>query len=196
MLQTIWLNNYTDFNIDALKNIYGDTGYYVFRRKMHNSAKYHAYLKANTHKASIETLTMPAFPTYLLPPTSIIEEIEKSPKLNNIDKNNFINWNDAIGEFYCNMKNIVFDNKKYLTNKEKLLKHLNTNKKNTDEYIYSMYIIDKLDNTTFFCSHIIDITMKKDRTYSEKSSMYSQNIAPYTVKIENGLINSEFGRSF
>lgn len=44
--------------------------------------------------------------TYLLPPNSIIEEIEKSPKLQLSEGFRVNNWKDVMGEFYCNMKDI------------------------------------------------------------------------------------------
>lgn len=167
MLQTIWDNLYPNVDHDKIKKFYKD-GYYVFKRKMHDSNKYYAYLKANKQVASTETLTYPAFPQYLLPPDSVISELEKSPKLTLIDGFRKDNWKDIIGDFVCNIDEIEIKCKGYLTREEKLIKYLRTvDIGNKDLYIYSMYIIEPLCNNTFYCFHVSDITKKHDGSYSK-----------------------------
>lgn len=194
MLQIIWTNLYPNIEHDTIKKFYKE-GYYVFRRKMHDSNKYYAYLKANKQVASTDTLTYPAFPKYLLPPDSTITELEKSPKLTLTDGFRKDNWNDIMGDFVCNIDDLEIKCKGYLTREEKLIKYLNSiYPKDKDLYIYSIYIIEPMDNNTFYCCHISDITKKHDGSYSKKSSKYSISLHPYTVKIQDGLINSDFGK--
>lgn len=130
--------------------------------------------------------------TYLLPPNSIIEEIEKSPKLQLSEGFRVNNWKDVMGEFYCNMKDIDIQISSDEAKLKKHLNSLNTNKVK-DNYIYSLFRIDKINDTTFYCCHYYDITMKHDGVYSRKSSQCSTCIQPYTVKIQNRNIISQFG---
>jgi hypothetical protein len=194
MLQTVWSNLYPDVNHNTIKNLYKD-GYYVFRRKMHDSNKYYAYLKANKQVSSTETLTYPAFPQYLLPPNSVITELEKSPMLTLTDEFRKDNWNEIIGNPFCNIDDIDIKCKGYLTREEKLIKYLRSIETgDKDLYIYSLYIIEPVNDNTFFCCHLSDITKKHDGSYSKKSSKYSISLNPYTVKFQDGCINSEFGK--
>jgi len=194
MMQTIWSNLYAGANDDTIKNLYNKNGCYVFKRKMHDSGKYYAYLKANGQSASKETLTYPAFPKYLLPPNAIIEEIEKSPKLTLKEGFRKENWEEIVGNFVCNLDDIEVKSKKCLTSEEKLLKYLaNNNSKDPDLYIYSIFVINLINETTIYCAHLLDITKKHNGSYSKKSSQYSSQLLPYITKFKNGLINSEFG---
>jgi hypothetical protein len=147
MLQTIWANLYPNVDHDTIKKFYKD-GYYVFRRKMHDSNKYYAYLKANKQVASTETLTYPtypAFPQYLLPPDSVITELEKSPMLSLTDGFRKDNWNDIIGDFVCNIDDIEIKCKGYLTREEKIIKYLRSiDTEDKDLYIYLRYILMNL----------------------------------------------------
>lgn len=182
-----------------------DLGYYVFKRKKHDLQHYDAYLKANKGIATIQSLTFPAFPKYLLPPKTILYELNKSPKLSFNDGFRSLNWNDAIGYYFCDIENIEVKTKKHLTETNKLLKFLNTcaysdniiNKDKNykyDEYVYSLYKIVKIDKLKFSCSHIDDITQKKDKTYSVKSDEYTQYLQPYIVQFspDNNSIYSEY----
>ena len=106
----IHTNLYGEITSEEIINFYSqynECDYYVFKRKMHNGNNYHAYLKANGQSASEDTLSQPAFPTYLLPPESVIQEIEKSPKLRleleGFRKNN---WEDIIGSYVGNVDEI------------------------------------------------------------------------------------------
>ena len=68
-----------------------------------------------------------------------------------------------------------------------------SNDKKKDEYIYSIYSIDKNNNNdTFTCIHFEDITQKNLNTYSIKSSRYSNSISPYEVKFIDDKIISEY----
>lgn len=190
-----------------IEKLYPKNTYYVFRRKKHDVHKYNSYLKTNninTSEISMESLTYPAFPTYLLPPDSIIKQLQKSPKLSLDDGFRKSNWNDAIGEFYCCVDDIEFKNKKNMTKtmtySEKLICHLNSNNnsKTIDNYIYSIYFIEKLDNLKYYCCFLEDITQKNDKTYSKKNDAYTQSIQYYTVELNKNNINdimSNFGKS-
>ena len=174
-----------------IENIYTkDSGYYVFKRKKHDSTHYYAYLKANKGSANNESLTYPAFPKYLLPPKPIFDELNKSPKLSFDEGFRLSNWNDVIGDFYCDIEDIEVKSKKYSTNVEKITKYLNEQKKNNDEYIYSVYVIDKINKYKYYCCHLNEITQKMDGVYSVKSDKYTQNLQPYTVEfnLENNNI--------
>ena len=186
--------------INSIEKLYPKNGYYVFRRKKHNQGQYYSYLKANNNNnASITSLTCPAFPTFLLPPDNIIEQLEKSPKLSLDEGFRNLNWNEIIGEFYCCIDDIEFNSKKirYSTYIDKLLYHLNSNNsKINDEYIYSIYLIEKLDNLKYYCGFLEDITQKNDKTYSKKMNTYTQLIEPYTVDYNmNNTIMSNYGKN-
>lgn len=189
-----------------LETIYSkDLGYYVFKRKKLDSQHYNAYLKANKGISTIQSLTFPAFPKYLLPPKTILYELNKSPKLSLNEGFRPLNWNDVIGDYFCDIENIEVKSKKYLSETNKLLKFLNTcayndnliNKDKNykyDEYVYSLYKIEKIDKLKFHCSHIVDITQKNDKTYSLKSDNYTQYLQPYTIQFipDNNSIYSEY----
>src|SRR5690606_31904959 len=144
-----------------------------------------------------------AFPKYLLPPKTILYELNKSPKLSFNEGFRLLNWNDAIGYYFCDIENIEVKTKKYLSETDKLLKFLNTcayndnitNKNNKyDEYIYSLYKIEKIGGLKFRCSHIVDITQKNDKTYTLKSDDYTQCLQPYIVQFipDNNSVYSEY----
>ena len=204
LLNFIHTNLYGEITSQEIINFYSqnnDCDYYVFKRKMHNGNNYHAYLKANGQSASEDTLSQPAFPTYLLPPESVIQEIEKSPKLRleleGFRKNN---WEDIIGSYVGNVDEICSKTKKNKASAQtKVINMLNGLRqgasltKKTDEYIYSLYLIQKKSETDFYCCHMADITQKPNGAYSQKSPLYFKNLPPYTVKIENNTIQSEFG---
>ena len=188
--------NYQEILVEIETLYPKDSGYYVFRRKKLDSHHYNTYLKANKGDANIETLTYPAFPKYLLPPKTIFEELEKSPKLSLKDGFRKYNWNDVIGEYIGDVKNLVVNTNKYLTSIEKVIRYLNLQHNKNDMYIYSIYLIDKICELKYFCCHIGDITQKKDNSYSLKSDKYTQNLQPYTFQfniIDNNII-SEYGK--
>ncbi len=195
------LYNANDCTKEQIENMYPKNGYYVFRRKKHDTNHYNAYLKANNNNASTLSLTCPAFPKYLLPPDNIIGELEKSPKLNLEEGFRKSNWNDLVGDFYCIIDDIDIDttgNKKYLTYVDKFLLFMNNKNNNkSDEYIYSIYIIEKIDNLKYFCCFMTDITQKTDKKYSLKKDIYIQPIQPYTVTFsaEDKKILSLFGKN-
>lgn len=178
-------------NINNIQKLYLDSGDFVFRRKKHNNNQYASYLKANGGVASRNTLTTPAFPTYLLPPDNIINELEKSPRLTiKIEGFRKSNWSEIIGEFYCKIDDIEEEinpkKKNRLGTKEKLINYLaHKNYDKSDEYIYSIYTIvvnkDNPNEIKFICSHLYDITQKSKNNYSVKSDSYTQNIQSYYV---------------
>lgn len=180
--------------VNQLNKLYPNDGYYVFRRKKHDQIHYDAYLKANNKNASVASLTLPAFPTYLLAPDNILNTLEKSPKLTLIDGFRKSNWNDVMGDFFCTLDDIEITTKKYTVDK-KLLHYLNKNFSSTiDEYIYSIYFIKKIDIFKYQCCFIADITQKNDKTFSLKNQEYTQLLQPYTVIFSKDLtILSSFG---
>lgn len=175
----------SDYNkiLDDLENLYPkNSGYYVFKRKKHDAKYFQLCVNDNKENNNIETLTLPAFPKYLLPPNILLEKI---------DKNNFI------GEYFCDIDNIsVKRTKNCATHVEKLIKYLNVNGYKSDPYIYSVYIIEKINKYKYFCAHLNDITQKKDNTYSIKSDRYTQTLQCYTVQFDNNnnIVNSEYGK--
>jgi len=156
---------YKNIPIDQINQMYKTSGYYVFRRKKHDGHKYRAYLNANKGSAENESLTMPAFPTYLLPPESILETMSKSPKLSFRDGFRESNWNDMIGKFFCKYSELSIPNQNNLTRNKILIKHLNSLKIKNDDYIYSIYYIENRGEGVFYCCHFEDITQKNSVAY-------------------------------
>lgn len=181
----------------TMTKFYPKDGIYVFSRDMHSGNQYYAYQKANKGKESSESVTLPAFPTYLFPPEDVIRKMEVSPKLTlkthgiRVD-----NWKSIYGEYVCCDKD--FD--KYevtLTRKErsgywrsvddvtiekKLIEYLKENGK--ERKVYSFYDIKRLTNkkgkvTMFEVKYIGDITKKYNGIWSKKSSYYSSSISRY-----------------
>lgn len=208
MLQLIHNNLYNSDklaeNILSLYENCENGEYYVFKRKMNDSGKYNAYLKTN---GGIEknSITLPALPKFLLPPEEIINLMEQSPKLNlkeGLTTTRINNWKDVIGDFFVKINDIEINDvqtnksKGYLSYEDKFLKFMNNNsygKKILDPFIYSIYLIKKTNTNVYSCVHLIDITMKQDFTYNEKSSQYSQKLRPYVVTInDNNEISSMF----
>jgi hypothetical protein len=182
---TIYGLLYPNFDemLQQMSDMYQKNGMYVFKRKKHTSNQYNSYLNANSKNASKLTLTCPAIPTYLLPPDDIINELEKSPKLSLKDGVRLHNWNEALGEFYCEMSQIS-RNKKGV--KSALFRHLeDKNKNKLDNYIYSCYHIsinkDDLNETVFTVSHMFDVTQKNANSYGLKSGDYTSTISTYKV---------------
>ena len=190
--------------IEKILNTYTNTGDYVFIRKKHDINQYYSYLKANNSLATCIALTTPAFPKYLLPPTNIISELEKSPKLL-LQTEGFReeNWKEIIGEFYCKIEDIEKEinpkKKNKLDSKGKLINYLiNKNNNKQDEYIYSIYTIiinkEKSNEIKYHCLHLYDITQKSIGNYSLKKDSYTQQIQSYYVSLN--LENSEIISSY
>jgi len=203
MLQQLYSKIYSDLTTNTIDNLYKSDGYYVFRRKMHNSNQYYAYLKANNQSASTETLTLPALVKYALPPNSVLDSMEKSPRLTLGEGFRVDNWTDAIGEFYgvIGEGDLKPVSKKYKTKENTLIDILNKHAipNTSDKYIYSIYIIEKLSkepskSCSLYCAHLTDITQKSSGLYSLKSTAYSTIIEPYTFTLESNKVTSEFGR--
>jgi hypothetical protein len=203
MFEIVWSNIYSHITPDKIKELYCDGENFVFRRKKHSSHLYFAYKKSNGGSTSQESLTYPAFPTFLLPPDDILIELEKSPKLSIKNGFRIMNWTDLLGEFYCNLDKLTIDipdnasksvKRKLatLTVPEKLIKHLSATETKDDEYIYSIYYIQKKSDNSYSCYHLSDITQKYTGEYSEKLKKYTVNINPYTFTFENGLVTSKY----
>lgn len=77
-LQKIWKELYFDTDVSTIYKFYDRSGYYIFRRKMHDRNKYREYLKENKNNASKKTLTYPA---YLLSPRCYYRRIRKISKI-------------------------------------------------------------------------------------------------------------------
>lgn len=181
-------------NLSNINKIYKNTGEYIFRRKKHNTNQFYSYLKANGGVSSKLTLTCPAIPIYLLPPDNIINELEKSPKLSLKDGFRTKNWNEILGEFYCEINDIKINTKNKNNTRSKLLRHLEEKNNNTDEYIYSCYNItinkDNSNEIIFTCRHKFDITKKSGNTYSTKTKEFTSELPIYKVSLD--LIHSKF----
>lgn len=198
MLQEIWKNLYEQVSIEDINKLYTKTGCYVFKRPMHEPSQYYSYLRANKQLSTAVTVSSPAFPTWLLPPNLIIEQLEKSPKLTLKENFRKDNWQSIIGEFECFLDDLNV-NKKQLSDEHKLINYLTQTKGiiNKDNNIYSIWYIEKISNTKFYCCHLKDITQKLNGNYSKKSDQYSQYIQCYTASIEksfDGYYDAQFGK--
>lgn len=201
MLSTVFSNIYPSVTLDNINALYSGGEHFVFRRKKHSSHLYVAYSKAHDGATSQESLTYPAFPTFFLPPEDVLVELEKSPKLSLKDGFREKNWLDMLGEFYCNLDALVIPvpegasktlkrKLNALTRTEKLLVHLNQLGAKDDEYVYSIYYIQKKTDNSYHCYHLTDITQKYTGEYSEKSKKYIVYVEPYVVTFADGAITS------
>lgn len=195
MLNIVYSNLYKNITQEEINNFYKNSSYYVFRRKMHNVNQFDV---KNINK---ESLIQPAFPKFLLPPNEILVEIAKLPKISSNKLFPLDNWNKIIGEFVCDisdLRELISDQRKKrnITNQDLLIKYLNkkgNENKDKDNYIYSIYAIDKESNNKYICIHMQDFTQKNiNGGYTSKSSTYSSFLRPYTVKFEDGKIISEY----
>lgn len=193
---SIWTNLYPNTNFTEVNKLYCKDGHYVFKRKKHNTNQFYSFQTANKQSASETSITRPAFPKYLLPPTDILESLSKSPKLiqDQCSGFRFDNWHGVIGEYVCRIEDLNIVSKKNKTPNYVGIfeKYLNDNFKNTDdEYIYSIYQII-ISNERFKCYHLTDITQKMSSGFSKKSDKYISSVDNYYVDIKDNKISSDY----
>ena len=181
--QQIWNSMYPLANKKLVSEYYEKSGYYMFKRKMHSGNQYQSFKAANHGNASSVTLTHPAFPKYLLPPDSIIDELSKSPRLESSSHIRADNWAEQLGDFVHK----IYESNIRLGHVEQLFKkYLIEN--GLPRHIYSVFQIDKLydkltGNVCYRSIHVFDITQKMDSSWSRKSDKYSFPIYPYITVI-------------